>query len=97
MEIRNIVIPKDLQADMAAEAKAEREKDGRVILAEVEKDIASMLLEATKIYREDEMSFKLRSMHLLNEGMKDSRGTMVVPSAYAEGFAEEAIKLTGNV
>jgi regulator of protease activity HflC (stomatin/prohibitin superfamily) len=92
VEIRDIVIPKDLQGDMAAEAKAEREKDARVVLAEVEQDIAAMLLEATKIYREDELAFKLRSMHLLSEGVKGSQGTIVIPSAYAEGFTEEAIR-----
>lgn len=96
VEIRNIIIPKELQDAMAAEAKAEREKDGRIILAEVEKDIANMLLEATKVYREDEMSFKLRSMHLLNEGMKDSQGTIVIPSSYAEGFVDQAVKMSGH-
>ncbi|MEE0303012.1 MAG: SPFH domain-containing protein, partial [Senegalimassilia anaerobia] len=40
VEIRDIVIPKDLQDTMAAAAKAEREKDARIVLAEVEKDVA---------------------------------------------------------
>jgi regulator of protease activity HflC (stomatin/prohibitin superfamily) len=92
VEIRDIVIPKHLQDDMAAEAKAEREKDARIVLAEVESDIASMLQEATKIYREDELAFRLRSMHLLSEGIKGSQGTIVIPSAYAEGFTDEAIR-----
>ena len=48
VEIRDIVIPKELQRDMAAAAKAEREKDARIISAEVEKDVAAMLLEATE-------------------------------------------------
>lgn len=91
VEIRNIVIPKDLQEAMSAEARAEREKDARVVLAEVEQDIAAMLLEASKIYREDELALRLRQMHLLNESMKESKGSVVVPSAYAEGFVEEAI------
>ena len=92
VEIRDIVVPKDLQADMAAEAKAEREKDARIVLAEVEKDIAAMLLDATKIYREDELSFKLRSMHLLSEGVGKSKGTIVIPSAYSEGFSDDIPK-----
>lgn len=90
VELRNIVIPKDLQEAMSAEARAEREKDARVVLAEVEQDIAAMLLEASKIYREDELALRLRQMHLLNESMKESKGSVVVPSAYAEGFVEEA-------
>lgn len=86
VEIRDIVIPKELQHDMAAAAKAEREKDARIVLAEVEHDVAAMLLDATKIYRQDEMAFELRSMHLLSEGVKESNGTLVIPSAYSEGF-----------
>lgn len=86
VEIRDIVIPKELQPNMAAAAKAEREKEARIVLAEVEKDVAEMLLEATKVYREDEMAFELRSMHLLSEGVKESNDTLVIPSAYSEGF-----------
>ena len=92
VEIRDIVIPKELQKNMAAAAEAEREKDARIVLAEVEKDVASMLLEATEIYRKDEMAFELRSMHLLSEGVKESNGTIVIPSAYSEGFKREKPK-----
>lgn len=87
VEIRDIVIPKELQCDMAAAAKAEREKDARIVLAEVERDLAEMLLDATEVYRKDEMAFELRSMHLLSEGVKKSNGTFVIPSAYSEGFS----------
>lgn len=86
IEIRDIVIPKELQQGMAAAARAEREKEARIVLAEVEQDVAEMLLAATKVYREDEMAFELRSMHLLSEGVKESNGTLVIPSAYSEGF-----------
>lgn len=89
VEIRDIVIPKELQRDMAVAAKAEREKEARIVLAEVEKDVAEMLLDATKVYRQDEMAFELRSMHLLSEGVKESNGTLVIPSAYSEGFKRD--------
>ena len=90
VEIRDIVIPKDLQDTMAAAAKAEREKDARIVLAEVEKDVAAMLHDATDIYKEDELAFKLRQMHLVNQSLRESGGSLVVPSAYAEGFVEKA-------
>ena len=63
-----------------------------MVLAEVEKDIAAMLLEATELYHEDEMAFKLRQMHLVNESMKESKSSLVVPAAYADGFADLAEK-----
>ena len=90
VEIRDIVIPKDLQDTMAAAAKAEREKDARIVLAEVEKDVAAMLHDATDIYKEDELAFKLRQMHLVNQSLRESGGSLAVPSAYAEGFVEKA-------
>ena len=88
VEIRDVVIPRPLQEDMSAEARAERERDARMVLAEVEKDIASMLQEAADIYGGEDTAFKLRQMHLLNEGVKTSGSAIVVPSAYTEGFID---------
>ena len=90
VEIRDVVIPRSLQEAMSAEARAERERDAQIVLAEVESDIAAMLHEASDIYREDETAFKLRQMHLLNQGVKGAGGTLVVPSAYTQGFTEQA-------
>lgn len=90
VEIRDIVIPKELQKSMAAEASAERERDARIVLSEVERDIASMLHEASDIYRDDEIALKLRQMHLLNENMKESKGSILIPSAYVEGFSPDS-------
>lgn len=87
VEIRDVVIPKDLQPAMAVEATAVREKEARIVLADVEKDIATMLHQASSVYKNDPTAFELRKLHLLNEGVKDSNGTIVVPSPYAEGFA----------
>ncbi len=89
VEIRDIVIPKELQQDMSTAAKAEREKDARIVLAEVEQDIAAMLHDAAEIYRKDGIALKLRQMHLVNQSLKDSGNSLVVPSAYVEGFTEE--------
>ena len=86
VEIRDIVIPKNLQEDMAASARAEREKDARIVLAEVEQDIAGMLDDATAVYQNNELAFKLRQMHLVSDTLRDSRGSVVVPSSYVEGF-----------
>lgn len=91
VEIRDIVIPESLQEAMSAEAQAEREKNARMVLAEVEKDISSMLVEAADQYQENEVALRLRTMHLLYESVKGSGGTVVVPSAYSEGFSEASL------
>jgi regulator of protease activity HflC (stomatin/prohibitin superfamily) len=88
VEIRDLVIPKELQSGMAVGAVAERQSEARMTLAEIEKDIAAMLHEASDIYRNDDIAFKLRQMHLLNESVQKSSGSVVVPSTYAEGFVD---------
>ena len=92
VEIRDIVIPQELQEVMSTEAQAEREKNARMVLAEVEKDISSMLVDAAHVYEENEVSLRLRTMHLLYESVKGSGGTVVIPSAYSEGFSDAALK-----
>lgn len=91
VEIRDIVIPADLQDVMSAEAQAEREKNARMVLAEVEKDISAMLVDAANVYEENELAVRLRTMHLLYESVKGSGGTVVIPSAYSEGFSDATL------
>ena len=97
VRIRDIVIPKELQEAMSAEAQADREKNARMVLAEVEKDISEMLVEAADVYKENDIALRLRTMHLLYESVKGSGGTVVIPSAYSEGFSDAALDqaLTG--
>ncbi len=92
VEIRDIVIPEELQDVMSVEAQAERERNARMALAEVERDIADMLKDAAEVYEESDIAFRLRTMHLLNESVKSSGGTVVIPSAYSEGFSDQALE-----
>ncbi len=51
VEIRDIEIPDELQESLSAEARAEREYNARVILAEVEKEISEMFVDAARHLR----------------------------------------------
>lgn len=86
VEVRDIVVPKELQEAMSLEAIAEREKNARMMLAEAEKDISDMLADASEAYKGNEEAMKLRTMHLAYESVKKSGGTLVIPSAFSEGF-----------
>ena len=96
VEVRDIVVPKELQQAMAAEAIATRERNARMIMAEAEADISDMLRDASGNYAEDPEALRLRTMHLAYESVKQSGGTLVIPSAFSEGFtgdtAEAAAK-----
>ena len=87
VEVRDIVVPKELQEAMAMEAVAERKKNARMVLAEAEKDISEMLKDASEVYAGDQDAMKLRTMHLAYESAEQSGGTLVIPSAFSEGFA----------
>mgnify|MGYP004467770325 CR=1 FL=1 len=87
VEVRDIVVPRELQQAMAAEAIATREKNARLIMAEAEADISDMLKDASGNYADDAQAMRLRTMHLAYESVKQSGGTVVIPSAFSEGFA----------
>lgn len=86
VEIRDIVIPQALQDALSREAQAERERNARVILAEAERDISEMFVEAAEIYDKNPRAMDLRAMNLAYEGAKDSRGIVLAPSALADAF-----------
>lgn len=86
VEIRDIRMHQELQNAMSAEAQAQQERNARVVLAEVEKDISDMFIEAAHAYREDDLALQLRMMSLVNESVKEGGNMVVVPSPYAQGF-----------
>ena len=86
VQIRDIAIPKELQDAMSLEAQAERERNARLILAEVEKDISEMFVEAASTYDENEKAMQLRTMNLIYESVKEKGGLVIAPSAFSEGF-----------
>lgn len=86
VEIRDIVIPEELQDALSREAQAERERNARIILAEVEKDISEMFVEAADVYAENPDAMKLRAMNLAYEGVCSSGGVLLAPSDLAGAF-----------
>ena len=57
-----------------------------MILAEVEKDISEMFVEAADIYAENPEAMKLRAMNLAYEGVCSSGGVLLAPSELASAF-----------
>lgn len=81
VEIRDIVIPQDLEDAMSRQAQAERERQARVILGESEKQIASSFAEASKAYADNPTALHLRAMNMLFEGLKEKGALIIVPSS----------------
>lgn len=81
VEIRDIVIPQELEDTMSRQAQAERERQARVILGESEKQIAASFSEASEAYIENPTALHLRAMNMLFEGLKEKGAMVIVPSS----------------
>jgi len=81
VEIRDVVIPQDLEDAMSRQAQAERERQARVILGESEKQIAASFAEASQAYINNPTALHLRAMNMLFEGLKERGAMVIVPSS----------------
>lgn len=81
VEIRDIVIPQELEDTMSRQAQAERERQARVILGESEKQIADSFAEASIAYLDNPTALHLRAMNMLFEGLKEKGAMVIVPSS----------------
>jgi regulator of protease activity HflC (stomatin/prohibitin superfamily) len=81
VEIRDVVIPQDLEAAMSRQAQAERERQARIILGESEKQIAQSFADASEAYIHNPTALHLRAMNMLFEGLKEKGAMVIVPSS----------------
>ena len=81
VEIRDVVIPQDLEDAMSRQAQAERERQARVILGESEKQIAHSFADASQAYINNPTALHLRAMNMLFEGLKEKGALVIVPSS----------------
>lgn len=81
VEIRDIVIPQELEDAMSRQAQAERERQARVILGESEMQIADSFADASKAYIDNPTALHLRAMNMLFEGLKEKGAMVIVPSS----------------
>jgi regulator of protease activity HflC (stomatin/prohibitin superfamily) len=80
VEIRDVLIPSELQDAMSMQAQAERERQARVILGDSERQVASKFEEAAKTYQNNPTALHLRAMNMLYEGLKEKATLVIVPS-----------------
>ncbi|GAB4366660.1 MAG: hypothetical protein Kow009_03440 [Spirochaetales bacterium] len=91
IEITDIQIPKELQDGMSRLAQKEREKKGRIQLAEAEIETARRLVEASRIYAQDQTALHLRKLAVLNEGLQAGNSLLLVPNELAKELGEGGV------
>jgi regulator of protease activity HflC (stomatin/prohibitin superfamily) len=87
VEIKDIVLPAELEDAMSREAQAEREHNARLILADSEIAVAERMKKAGESYKGDPQVFQLRAMNMVYDGLRQSKGSMImVPSSALESM-----------
>jgi regulator of protease activity HflC (stomatin/prohibitin superfamily) len=84
VEIRDVIIPKDLEDAMSRQAQAERERQSRIILGTAETEIAEKFARASVHYRDNPVALHLRAMNMVYEGLRQKGSMIIVPSTAVE-------------
>jgi len=80
VEIKDIIIPEELENVMSKEAQAEREKKARLIIGSAEVEISKMYSDASGNYEKNEIALTLRALNILGDALKTSSSMILVPS-----------------
>jgi len=80
IEIRDIIIPKELEDAMSRQAQAERERQSRVILGTAEVEISEKFEKAAERYRDNPTALHLRAMNMIYEGLRKNGSIILLPS-----------------
>jgi regulator of protease activity HflC (stomatin/prohibitin superfamily) len=86
VEVRDVIIPGNLQDAMSRQAQAERERMARVTLATAEFEASAKMIEAAKMYEASPEGLRLRWMNILYElGQQSQTNTiMLIPAVMPE-------------
>jgi len=81
VEVRQVILPQELEAAMSMQAQAEREKNARITYGESEVLVAKKFQEASKVYADNPVAYALRQSNMLYESIKVQGNTIVmIPS-----------------
>lgn len=78
VEVKDVLLPEDMQRAMARQAEAEREKRAKLIHAQGEQQAAATLAEAAKIINNQPAALQLRYLQTLVE-MAGEKNSTIIP------------------
>src|ERR1700741_976920 len=92
VEIKDIVLPDNMQRAMAREAEAERERRAKIVAAEGEYQAAVKLGEAADIITEHPVALQLRTLQTMVEISTEKNSTIIFPAQFMT-TVQEAVAL----
>jgi regulator of protease activity HflC (stomatin/prohibitin superfamily) len=82
VEIKDIVLPENMQRAMAKEAEAERERRAKIVAAEGELQAAVKLGEAADIITQHPVALQLRTLQTMAEIAVERNSTIIFPAQF---------------
>jgi len=82
VEIKDIVLPDNMQRAMAKEAEAERERRAKIVAAEGEFQAAQKLGEAADIITQHPVALQLRTLQTMAEISIEKNSTIIFPAQF---------------
>jgi regulator of protease activity HflC (stomatin/prohibitin superfamily) len=79
VEIKDVVLPSEIQRAMARQAEAERDRRARIINAEGEYQAAAKLAEAAEVIAHHPIAYQLRMLQTVAEVAAEKNSTLVLP------------------
>ncbi len=94
MEIKDIVLPENMQRAMAKEAEAERERRAKIVAAEGEYQAAVKLGEAADIITQHPVALQLRTLQTMAEILVEKNSTIIFPAQFMTTVQEAFARLS---
>jgi regulator of protease activity HflC (stomatin/prohibitin superfamily) len=82
VEIKDIVLPENMQRAMAKEAEAERERRAKIVAAEGEYQAAVKLGQAADIISQHPVALQLRTLQTMAEIATEKNSTIIFPAQF---------------
>ena len=92
VEIKDIMLPENMQRAMAKEAEAERERRAKIVAAEGEFQAAQKLGEAADLISAHPVALQLRTLQTMSEIATEKNSTIIFPAQFMTTVGE-AIKM----
>lgn len=81
IELKEVLIPKELEDALSRKAQAERERQSRIILGSAEVEIAKKFEEASVTYEKNPTAFQLRAMNMAYDSIRRNKNIVLLPSS----------------
>lgn len=82
VEIKDVVLPENMQRAMAKEAEAERERRAKIVAAQGEMQAATKLGEAADIITRHPVALQLRTLQTMVEISAEKNSTIIFPAQF---------------